>query len=58
MPDCDIHPFCQSQGCCSDPDHCQRARDLRALRRGNADEAALARHRQFETNRSLADVDG
>jgi hypothetical protein len=57
VSDCDIHPFCQDQGCNADPDHCQRAQDLRAMRKKNADEAALARHQQFERNRSLADAD-
>ena len=55
MPTCDIHPDCQDQGCEADPDHCQRARDLRAKQRGNADEAAKARMARFDANFRRAD---
>jgi hypothetical protein len=50
MADCDIHPHCQSQGCAADPDHCQRACDLRNKRAGNAGAAALARMAQYARN--------
>jgi len=51
MPDCDLHPYCQSQGCTADPMHCQRAQDIRDLRAGNASRAALARMKQFDANK-------
>lgn len=52
MPaDCDIHPYCQAQGCTADPNHCQRAQDIRAIRVGNASAAARARDNQFEANK-------
>ena len=52
MTDCDIYPLCRSQGCTADPDHCQRANDIRARRVGNADAAAQARMKKFDENNS------
>jgi hypothetical protein len=51
MVDCDIHPMCRDQGCIADPNHCQRAQDIRAIRVGNASAAARARDNQFEANK-------
>jgi len=50
MPTCDIHDECREQGCLSDPEHCQRAQDIRARARGNADTAAKARMNKFDRN--------
>ncbi len=38
---CDLHPFCQSQGCAADERDCQRVRDLRG---GVENRPDLARH--------------
>lgn len=54
MADCDLHPGCRAQGCESDPDHCLRARDLRAKRRNNADAAAQARMKKYDENMGVA----
>ena len=45
MPDCDLHPMCQSQGCIADPMHCKRAQDIRDARVRNASLAAMNRLR-------------
>jgi hypothetical protein len=55
MPTCDIHDDCRDQGCTADPEHCQRARDLRAMQQGNADEAARARMAKYEANKAFAE---